>query len=183
MALILSEATANDAARIADIHMAAFGPNLMLRTQFPTAGVREGLRKTLELKAIADMKDDKTTVLVVRILKQTKRHKGDDESRYLDGQIKESNENIDGSSYSEVIAFAKWSHPVDADEEYNEPPWIWPEGTNYEVLNRWDDLLQEVQNRTMGKTPCYRMLRITHSRSFFASSYTTELYVNAVQNL
>jgi hypothetical protein len=39
--LTLIEASEDDATRIADAHMAAFGTNLMLLAQFPTPAIRE----------------------------------------------------------------------------------------------------------------------------------------------
>lgn len=66
MPLILSLASLTDAGRIAEIHMAAFGSNAMLRAQFPTPAVRDALQRSIEWKALADIKDPKTTVLLVR---------------------------------------------------------------------------------------------------------------------
>ena len=63
--LYMRVATREDVARIADIHMAAFGPNAMLHAQFPTPAIREGLRTSITNKALADIDDSKTTVLVV----------------------------------------------------------------------------------------------------------------------
>lgn len=60
-------ATRQDAPRIAEIHMAAFGPNAMLHAQFPTPAIRQGLQISIENKALADIDDPKTTVLVVTI--------------------------------------------------------------------------------------------------------------------
>lgn len=58
-------ATPQDAPRIAEIHMAAFGPNAMLHAQFPTPAIRQGLQTCVEDKALADINDQNTTVLVV----------------------------------------------------------------------------------------------------------------------
>jgi hypothetical protein len=66
MPLLVAIAEPADAARITDIHMAVFGSNAMLRAQFPTATVRAELQKTIEKKALADIEDHRTTVLVVR---------------------------------------------------------------------------------------------------------------------
>lgn len=63
--LRLHTATREDASRIAEIHMAAFGPNAMLHAQFPTPIIRQELQKCIEKKALADIDDSKTTVLVV----------------------------------------------------------------------------------------------------------------------
>lgn len=63
--LHIRAATREDAPRIAEIHMAAFGPNAMLRAQFPTPAIRQGLQTCIENKAVADIDDPKTSVLVV----------------------------------------------------------------------------------------------------------------------
>ncbi|OTB00275.1 hypothetical protein M426DRAFT_324423 [Hypoxylon sp. CI-4A] len=127
MPLILSEANHTDAYRISEIHMATFGSNKMLLAQFPMPALHEPLRKCIEMKALADIDDPKTTVLVVR-----------EES-------------------GQAVAFAKWAHPVTPDEDYVEPPWIWPEGTNMEVLEGWTKKTEEAQQKALGETPCYRL--------------------------
>lgn len=63
--LNMRTATPEDAPRIAEIHMAAFGPNAMLHAQFPTPTIRKRLQTCIEKKALADIDDPKTTVLVV----------------------------------------------------------------------------------------------------------------------
>jgi len=64
---IATEAEAESVAqRIADIHMNAFGSNYMLLAQFPTPAVREGLRQSIFRKAIDDINDSKTTVVLVK---------------------------------------------------------------------------------------------------------------------
>ncbi|KAF3067125.1 hypothetical protein GL218_08902 [Daldinia childiae] len=149
MPLSLSVAELTDAARIAEIHMAAFGSNAMLLAQFPTPAVRNALKKSIELKALADIDDLKTTVLVVRDssseLHNNSTISGDNEQTY-ERRRKE-----------QVIAFAKWSHPVRLDEDYVEPPWIWPTGTNLDILNDWAKKTEAAQSRALGNTPCYRL--------------------------
>lgn len=132
MPLLLGEATPADAPRIAQIHMAAFGPNAMLRAQFPTPEVRRELEASIEAKALADIEDSKTTVLVVR--------EADTET----------------SETSPVVAFAKWSHPVHSHEVYEEPPWVWPDGTDHAVLDAWTKKCEDAQQRVMGERACYR---------------------------
>ena len=66
MALDLSMAVESDADRIAAVHMAAFASNEMLRAQFPTPSAREQLRLCIARKAVDDIQDPKTAVLVVR---------------------------------------------------------------------------------------------------------------------
>ncbi|RYP76454.1 hypothetical protein DL769_003620 [Monosporascus sp. CRB-8-3] len=131
--LHMRAATHEDAPRIAEIHMAAFGPNAMLHAQFPTPAIRKGLQICIEKKALADIDDPKTTVLVVT---------GSDDP--------EKNVGV-------VIAFAKWSHPVLPGEDYVEPPWIWPEGTDLDTLGAWTAKAAEAESRSVGDAPCYRL--------------------------
>jgi hypothetical protein len=65
--LLMRLATRQDAPRIAEIHMAAFGTNAMLLAQFPTPAIRQALQISIENKALADIDDPKTTVLVVAV--------------------------------------------------------------------------------------------------------------------
>ncbi|KAI0394710.1 putative GNAT family acetyltransferase [Xylariaceae sp. FL0594] len=134
-----------DAARIAEIHMAAFGPNAMLRAQFPnetqtTSGGGEGgggLRESVRLKALADIRDPRVSVLVVRCY---------------------PNPGIEGDCWGEeeeeedeglVVAFAKWSLPANENDGYREAEWIWPPGTNMDVLNAWSSVTEEAERRLM----------------------------------
>ncbi|KAI1377029.1 putative GNAT family acetyltransferase [Hypoxylon crocopeplum] len=132
MPISLAFAQHADAARIAEIHMAAFGSNEMLLAQFPTSFVRDALKKCIELKASADIDDPKTTVLIIR-------------------------DSISGGLETKIIAFAKWSLPVPVDENYTEPPWIWPPGTNLKILDGWTEKSEEAQSRAVGDAPCYRL--------------------------
>lgn len=58
----------------------------------------------------------------------------------------------------EKISFAKWAHPIDEDSGYVEPPWIWPEGTAWHVLDQWTQQTVDAQRTVLGRTPCYRKL-------------------------
>ena len=66
MGLKLSLASEADASCIADIHMAAFSSNKMLQAQFPTLSIRDELKKCIAEKALADIRDPKIAVLLVR---------------------------------------------------------------------------------------------------------------------
>jgi hypothetical protein len=141
MPLTLIPARPSDAARIAEIHMAAFGSNGMLLAQFPTPAVRAALKTCIERKALDDINDPKTSVLVVR---ESPPRKED-----LNGEL-------EAEDSGEIISFAKWSHPILEGEDYVEPPWIWPEGTRMDVLEKWGSKLEEAQERALGGAPCYR---------------------------
>lgn len=128
MPLHVCPASETDAPRIAAVHMAAFGANAMLLAQFPTPTIRERLQICIATKALADIRDAKTAVLVVR----------DDENG------------------NDVVGFAKWSLPVWEGEVDAEPPWLWPEGTDLEVLDRWTGVVEGAKERVVGEGPCYR---------------------------
>ncbi|KAL1956729.1 hypothetical protein VTO42DRAFT_6879 [Malbranchea cinnamomea] len=127
MSLTLCTAVESDAARIADIHMAAFGNNQLLLAQFPSPAVREALKTTIAEKTIAEMRDPKWAILVVK------------------------------NEQSEIISFAKWCRPVEPEENYREPPWRWPAGANFDVLSEWTVKVEAETERVLGKTPCYRL--------------------------
>jgi len=126
--------------------MAAFRSNAMLLAQFRSAEIRKALQRSIESKALADIQDANTTVLTVQ--------KGG-ASTDIDG--KEVN-TIVGAPLTEytIIAFAKWAHPTAPDDDYEEPPWMWPEGTSLDVLADWTKLVEEAQKEAMGSQACYR---------------------------
>ncbi|KAF2787556.1 putative GNAT family acetyltransferase [Melanomma pulvis-pyrius CBS 109.77] len=136
MSLVLAHASAADAARIAEIHMAAFGRNGMLLAQFPTPSVRRGLQEAIEAKALADILDPRITVLVVQEVE-------------IEQQSPKNN--------GRIIGFAKWIHPVATGENYAETPWVWPEGTTWDVLDAWTRTVEEAEKNVLGKSPCYRL--------------------------
>jgi hypothetical protein len=137
-----------DAPRIAEIHMATFGSNAMLLEQFPSPQVRQALQHSIELKVSAEIEDHNTTVLIVR---------REDAPNILDQ--KELSNNLSAlCSKGVVIAFAKWAHPTEPDDEHQEPPWIWPEGTALDVLDDWTKLVEEAQTTAISSQPCYRKL-------------------------
>ena len=152
MPLVLSPASQGDAGRIAEIHMAAFESNVMLHAQFPTPAARKGLQKSVEEKVIADIDDARTTVLVVRDLSEFER-RWQSKDGYLEQDVDEGRE---GWIESQVIAFAKWSHPVAEDEEYSEPEWVWRKGASMRMLDKWTKRTERAQNNAVGRTPCYR---------------------------
>lgn len=129
MPLYVSPASKTDAPRIAAIHLAAFGTNAMLLAQFPTPTVREKLQDCIATKALADIRDPNIAVLVVR-------------------------DNANGND--KIISFAKWSLPVRQGEMSMEAKWLWPEGTNLEVLEEWTGVVEAAKARVMGDEACYR---------------------------
>ncbi|KAI0378632.1 putative GNAT family acetyltransferase [Hypomontagnella monticulosa] len=133
MSLEICLATPADAPRIAEIHMAAFADNAMLLAQFPTLAVRKALQKSIEMKALVDIDDPQISVLIVK-----------------DSQRQ-------SKSDREIIAFAKLTLPVPKGETYTESPWIWPEGTDHDVLAAWTRKTEAAEERVLGGNPCYRL--------------------------
>ncbi|MCJ1234011.1 hypothetical protein MMC14_001969 [Varicellaria rhodocarpa] len=66
MALSLLVAEELHADSIATIHMAAFGANALLQAQFPTPAIRDELKQCIAEKAVKDIRDPKTTVVIVQ---------------------------------------------------------------------------------------------------------------------
>lgn len=148
MSLTLAFAECEDATRIAEIHMAVFGSNAMLLAQFPTPTTRDGLRKSIELKALADIDDSRTTVLVIRF--------SIPESPSNAAEVGKNEPSCERLPRGKVIAFAKWAHPVSIEEDYTEPSWIWPAGTDLKIVKDWSEVAEQAQSRAVGNTSCYR---------------------------
>jgi hypothetical protein len=148
MPLILSLAMPEDAARIAEIHIAAFGSNSMLRAQFPTPATRSALQESIEMKALTDILDPQMSVLVVRDL--------DDGSNDLDLKRELEEVTILDERAGRIISFSKWNHPVTKDQQYAEAPWVWPKGTNIEVLEGWTNKTERALESLLEQTPYFR---------------------------
>jgi hypothetical protein len=146
-----------DAARIAEIHMAAFGSNSMLLAMFPSVAIRQAVQRIMELKALADIQDSNTTVLTVQ---QSGICINCNEKRPTDNTVVQSEEGA-------IIAFAKWAHPIEPENKSREPQWIWPKGTALDVLAHWGKLMEEAQAAAIGSQLCYR----TSSRPNVISSH------------
>lgn len=136
MPLHIQLATASDlpevAVRISEIHMAAFSSNAMLLAQFPTPAIRSALRDTIKKKAIADINDAETAVLLV-----------------IDSELPE-----EGGKNS--ISFAKWVRPHDESEDYEEPAWEWPPGTDLSLIGEWTAKVEGASERVLGKRKHWR---------------------------
>ena len=62
----------------------------------------------------------------------------------------------------QIVSFAKWSLPVSTSEDYVEAPWVWPEGTDLEVLGEWTEKMEEAQQKALGEGPSYRKFLISY---------------------
>ncbi|KAM5473410.1 hypothetical protein MauCBS54593_002204 [Microsporum audouinii] len=136
LGLVLEEAKESDAQRIADLHMSAFGTNYMLLAQFPTTAARDGLRNCLAGKIREEIRDPRWAVLVVR-----------------HGQ-------------GRPISFAKWRRPIYISEKCEEHLWLWPEGTNLDILGEWGARVDDMNRKIIGDSPCYRLSFIATDREY-----------------
>lgn len=55
----------------------------------------------------------------------------------------------------ELISFAKWSLPVSPIEKYEEANWLWPEETDFAVLEKWTERVLAAHGRVMGDRQGY----------------------------
>ena len=55
-----------------------------------------------------------------------------------------------------VTSFAKWSLPTSGTEGHDEAPWIWPEGTDLEILEDWSKRIEGAKTQILAQSPCYR---------------------------
>lgn len=62
----------------------------------------------------------------------------------------------------QIVSFAKWSLPIADEEAYEKSPWVWPKGTNFEVLNMWTALVESAKQKVMGTRSCYRKYTLPH---------------------
>ncbi|KAI2611897.1 putative GNAT family acetyltransferase [Hypoxylon sp. NC1633] len=149
MPLTLAYATHADATRIAEIHMAAFASNRMLLAQFPTEAVRDALKSSIRLRALDDIDDPKTVVIVVE--------DSELESTSSNARPENNKPSVCRRGEGKVIAFAKWALPVSVNEEYAEPAWSWPPGSNLKLIGDWGTKTEEAQARAVRDAPCYRL--------------------------
>jgi hypothetical protein len=153
MPLVLSHATPHDAVRISEIHMAAFSSNGMLLAHFLHPRSAPRFKSSIEERALADINDPKTSVLVVRELEMIQMD--------MDMDVDGAQNNV---GRGKIISFAKWCHPAKEGEDYTEPQWVWPEGTEREILEKWTRVVDEAQEKVLGREPSYReFLAFLHS--------------------
>lgn len=147
----LEIAQPDDIARITRIHMAAFSSNALICAIHSADKDLKDWRKSVERKALVDIHDAKTTVLVVLYQQEDKaelapRKRSDD-----------------------IVGFAKWTHPFRLEDGYRPPPWEVPENTDQRILSPWLDEVQKVEAEIIGETPRYgkeltihNVLKCTH---------------------
>jgi len=72
-----------------------------------------------------------------------------------------------------VISFAKWHQPVPDQLKYEETPWIWPTGTDLEVLDTWTKSMDATFEKLLHQTPCFR--KVFLSRPLMVRLFRVEL--------
>jgi hypothetical protein len=123
--------------------MDAFSSNAIIRAIHSVDKDLKDWRKSVEKKALADIHDEKTTVLVVRYHEEDRAemaHESSAETR---------------NRHSDIIGFAKWTHPFRSEDEYTPPVWKVPESTDQRILRPWLDEVQKVEADIIGETPRY----------------------------
>jgi hypothetical protein len=144
MSFQLEIARPEDAPRITQIHMDAFGSNALICAIHATDSELNELRKAVEMKALADMGDSKTTVLVVR-------HVENIASERSPGASTERGDTR--SDAHDIVGFSKWIHPYHPYDNYAPPSWTLPKTTDWKILRPWIAEVQKVEEEIIGSTP------------------------------
>ncbi|KAF2028370.1 acyl-CoA N-acyltransferase [Setomelanomma holmii] len=145
----------HDAARIMQIHMDAFGTNVIIRAIHAADKDLTELRKVVEEKALTDMQDEKTTVLVVINVEESV-----DAETYIQNAINPVNgAGVDshGRSRGEIVGFAKWSHPIHPGDDHIRPRWKLPKTADWKILSHWLVEVGKVEEKIIGDTPRYEL--------------------------
>jgi hypothetical protein len=121
------------------MHMDALGSNAVICAIHAEDEDLAELREAVEAKALADMNDEKTTVLVDHAV--TAPSGQDDE----DGRSAAPTEDI--------ITFAKWTHPIHPSEDCTPPAWNLPRSTDRDILRLWIEEVERVEAKIIGNTP------------------------------
>ena len=55
---------------------------------------------------------------------------------------------------NELVSYAEWALPTTTSD--NEPPWKFPQGTRFDILETWTEKVESAKAKTLGDKPCYR---------------------------
>jgi hypothetical protein len=133
--------------------MDAFGTNAIIKAIHAADKDLKELREAVEEKALADMRDQKTTVLVVRY--------SDDESasvgstRLSENCVERRVSSTEDVVEGEIVGFAKWIHPVHPNENYKWPRWNLSKTKDRKVLEPWLAEVKRVEEEIIGDAPRY----------------------------
>lgn len=155
MTFVLEIAQPGDAARITQIHMDAFSSNALIRAIHAVDGDLSALRKAVEKRALDDMQDSKTTVIVVR--------------------------DVESSAMRNIIGFAKWVAPIYPGEPHSTPSWNLAKTTNWEILGPWIAKEKKAEEEIISTTPHWGTYFALHTSytDEYASEDLTYLAVDA----
>lgn len=134
-----------------------------MRAIYPTPAIWAAFKRAVEEKLIADMLDERTSVVVAQ----------------------STDMETDGGG--EIVGFAVWCHacPEDKEEErgsgvkktYTAPRWNLPEGTDWDILNAWRAAAAKVAESTIGDCRHYELSWIAVSPSHGHQGVGTKLLV------
>ncbi|KAF2823966.1 acyl-CoA N-acyltransferase [Ophiobolus disseminans] len=166
MPFLLEVAQPDDAPRITQIHMDAFGSNAIIRA-IHTAADKDlkDLRNAVEDKLLADMRDARITVLVVRDVKADKAGKV---------EVSAVNGNNDADARN-IVGFAKWIHPYYPQDNYSPPLWSTPKSADWKVLRPWLDEVIKVEEAIIGQTPRYELTYLAVDTAYARKGIGTTL--------
>ncbi|KAJ6195251.1 acyl-CoA N-acyltransferase, partial [Bipolaris maydis] len=143
MAIRVYPATPSVAPRLASIHVSAFSSNRLMRAIYPTQAIWTAFECAVEEKLIADMLDERTSVVVAQSTDMEK----------------------DGGG--EIVGFAVWCLACVEEKEderssggkktYTAPRWNLPEGTDWDILNAWRAAAAKVADSTIGDCRHYEL--------------------------
>ncbi|KAF2116895.1 hypothetical protein BDV96DRAFT_658157 [Lophiotrema nucula] len=152
MSLKLCFARSEDAARIAEIYMMAFDGNAMVHAQFPTNTALREFQQVIQARTLVDIADVNTTILVVRGTTATNERSN------------ETNDTPETILESETImGAAKWSHPVEVQDENFKAPHTWSDECSSAALQDWRRVTEKAENEVVGQVPHYELsFLVTH---------------------
>lgn len=151
--------------------MSAFGSNGMLLAQFPSSDIRTQLQLAIIDKTLRDLQDAKTAVLVVKAQAKVEPGPGpeSDHTQRESGFAPEEKP----TQETEIISYARWICPSEKEEGYVEPSWRFPKGTQWRVLDRWTELVEQAAERRLGGRASYREWFFPSSVDFFFKFYVS----------
>lgn len=143
--------------------MSAFASNGMLLAQFSSPDVRAQLQLAIVDKTLRDLRDAKTAVLVVKAGAIAEPKSEPEPTQGENGLGPEQGP----TQEKEIISYARWILPSAKEEGYVEPPWRYPKGTQWRVLDQWTELVEQAEERGLKGRPCYRECFFSSFFSFF----------------
>lgn len=122
-----------------------------MRNIYPTAAIWAAFERAVEEKVIADILDERTSVVVARWVEENE-----------EMQIQGKSGDIRGNGHEgEIAGFAVWCHPSPKEAEetgtYTAPRWNLPPGTDWGILNPWKNAAARVADSVIGGNLHYEL--------------------------